>query len=106
MWSTTIQRPATSRRWPASARRRELLSIFPDLQEDLRDIVASGDTVATRWVLTGSQQREFMGIPAAGQTITVEGMNFYRLKDGRVTDIWSQFDGDALMRQLSVTPID
>ena len=27
------------------------------------DIIASGDTVATRWVLSGSQQREFMGIP-------------------------------------------
>ena len=47
-----------------------------------------------------------MGIPAAGQTITVEGMNFYRLKDGRVTDIWTQFDGDAMMRQLSATPIE
>ena len=27
-------------------------------------------------------------------------MNFYRLKDGRVTDVWTQFDGLALMRQL------
>jgi predicted ester cyclase len=27
-------------------------------------------------------------------------MNFYRLKDGRVTDIWTQFDGVALMQQL------
>jgi steroid delta-isomerase-like uncharacterized protein len=81
-------------------------SIFPDLEEDRQDIIASGDTVATRWVLTGSQQREFMGIPAAGQTITVEGMNFYRLKDGRVTDIWTQFDGVAMMRQLGATPIE
>jgi len=79
-------------------------SIFPDLEEDLQDIIASGDTVATRWVLTGSQQREFMGIPASGQTITVEGMNFYRLKDGRVTDIWAQFDGVAMMQQLGAIP--
>jgi steroid delta-isomerase-like uncharacterized protein len=73
---------------------------FPDLKEDLQDIIASGDTVATRWVVTGSQQQELMGIPASGQTIRVEGMNFYRLKDGRVTDIWTQFDGVALMQQL------
>ena len=73
---------------------------FPDLEEDLQDIIASGDTVATRWVVTGSLQQEFMGIPASGQTIRVEGMNFYRLKDGRVTDIWTQFDGVALMQQL------
>jgi steroid delta-isomerase-like uncharacterized protein len=79
-------------------------AIFPDIKEDLQDIIASGDTVATRWVLTGSQQQEFMGIPAFGQTIRVEGMNFYRLKDGRVTDIWTQFDGVAMMQQLGAIP--
>jgi steroid delta-isomerase-like uncharacterized protein len=79
-------------------------AIFPDLEEDLQDIVASGDTVATRWVVTASQQQEFMGIPASGQTIRVEGMNFYRLNDGRVTDIWTQFDGVGMMQQLGAIP--
>jgi steroid delta-isomerase-like uncharacterized protein len=78
-------------------------SVFPDLREDMQDIIASGDTVATRWVLTGSQQQEFMGIPAFGQAIRVEGMNFYRLRGGRVTDIWTQFDGVAMMQQLGAT---
>jgi predicted ester cyclase len=27
-------------------------------------------------------------------------MNFYRLENGRVTDIWTQFDGLGLMQQL------
>jgi steroid delta-isomerase-like uncharacterized protein len=79
-------------------------AIFPDIEEDLQDIVASGDTVATRWVVTGSQQQEFMGIPAAGQTVRVEGMNFYRLRDGRVTDIWTQFDGVAMLQQIGAIP--
>jgi len=79
-------------------------AIFPDLEEDMQDIIASGDTAATRWVVTGSLQQEFMGIPASGQTVRVEGMNFYRLKDGRVTDIWTQFDGAALMQQLGAIP--
>jgi predicted ester cyclase len=54
--------------------------------------------------VTGSLQQEFMGIPASGQTISVEGMNFYRLKDGHVTDIWTQFDGAAMMQQLGAVP--
>ena len=33
-----------------------------------------------------------MGISAVGRPTRVEGMNFYRLDDGRVTDIWVQFD--------------
>jgi steroid delta-isomerase-like uncharacterized protein len=73
---------------------------FPDIEYHLQDIIASGDTVATRWVVTGSLQEDFMGITAACQTIRVEGMNFYRLNDGRVTDIWTQFDGVAMMQQL------
>ena len=79
-------------------------AVFPDLEEDLQEIIADGDAVATRWVVTGSLQREFMGIPASGQRIRVEGMNFYRLKGGRVTDIWTQFDGVALMQQLGAIP--
>ena len=79
-------------------------TIFPDLEEDLQDIISSGDTVATRWIVTGSLQHDFMGIRASGQPIRVEGMNFYRLKDGRVTDVWTQFDGVALMQQLGGTP--
>jgi steroid delta-isomerase-like uncharacterized protein len=81
-----------------------MCSCFPDLEEDLQDAVGDGDTVATRWILTGSQQQEFMGIPASGQKIRIEGMNFYRLKDGRVTDIWTQFDGLGMMQQLGAIP--
>ena len=79
-------------------------TIFPDLEEDLQDIIGSGDTVATRWTVTGSLQQEFMGIPASGQTIRVAGMNFYRLRNGRVTDVWTQFDGVAMMQQLGAIP--
>jgi len=79
-------------------------AFFPDLKEDLQEIIASGNSVATRWVVTGSLQREFMGISASGQPIRVEGMNIYRLRDGRVTDVWTQFDGLALMQQLGAIP--
>jgi predicted ester cyclase len=79
-------------------------AIFPDLEEELQDIIASGDFVATRWVVTGSQRHEFIGIRATGRQIKVEGMNFYRLRDGRVTDIWTQFDGVGMMQQIGAMP--
>jgi len=31
-------------------------------------------------------------------------MNFYRLREGRVTDIWTQFDGIGMMQQLGAMP--
>jgi predicted ester cyclase len=45
-----------------------------------------------------------MGIRASGQAIRVEGMNFYRLRHGRMTDIWTPFDGAVMMRQLGAIP--
>jgi steroid delta-isomerase-like uncharacterized protein len=78
-------------------------TLFPDIKEDMQDIIASGDTVATRWVLTGTLQEDYMGIVGRGQRVNVEGMNFYRLKDGRVTDIWTQFDGLGMMQQLQTS---
>jgi len=68
---TRCERPENAAN-PARTGPDEVQRIGPE--EDLRGIIASGDTVATRWVVKGSLQQEFMGIPLAGQTIEVEGM--------------------------------
>ena len=44
------------------------------------------------------------GIPATGKEIRVEGMNFYTLADGRITEVWTQYDAIAMMQQLGVMP--
>jgi predicted ester cyclase len=31
-------------------------------------------------------------------------MNFYRLANGRITDVWTQFDGVSMLQQLGVMP--
>lgn len=74
---------------------------IPDLTETMHDIVAHDDTVATRWTITGTLQHELMGIPGQGQPIAVDGMNFYRVRDGRITDLWTQYDAPTLMNQLT-----
>ncbi len=77
---------------------------FPDLRlEELR-VIAEGDSVATRWTAVGTQKGDMPGIPATGKQIRVEGMNFYTLSDGRITEVWTQFDAVAMMQQLGVMP--
>jgi hypothetical protein len=36
--------------------------------------------------------------------VSVEGMNVYRLAEGGITDVWTQFDGLGLMGQLGALP--
>jgi predicted ester cyclase len=45
-----------------------------------------------------------MGIPPTGKRIRVEGMNFYKLSNGRVTDLWTQYDGVGMLQQLGAMP--
>jgi steroid delta-isomerase-like uncharacterized protein len=77
---------------------------FPDLQLVELHVIADGDTVATRWTGAGTHQGELMGIPPTGKRIRVEGMNFYKLSNGRVTDLWTQYDGVGMLQQLGAMP--
>jgi steroid delta-isomerase-like uncharacterized protein len=77
---------------------------FPDSQVDLHAIVEQKDVVATHWTVSGTHRGELLGIAATGKRVTVEGMNFYRLRGGKITDVWTQFDGLSLMQQLGALP--
>ncbi len=77
-----------------------LSATFPDQQVELHHVFGQGDLVATHWTVTGTHKGEFFGIPATDRKVAVEGMNVYRVVDGKVTDVWTQFDGLGLMEQL------
>lgn len=77
---------------------------FPDLRIEDLHVIAEGDIVATRWTAVGTQEGDMPGIPATGRQIRVEGMNFYTLRNGRITDVWTQYDAMGMMQQLGVMP--
>ena len=63
--------------------------LFDDLAFDVVDQVAEGDRVASRWVLTGSNR---------GRPVRLWGITISRLRDGRIVEDWSAFDGLELLR--------
>ena len=67
--------------------------LFDDLAFDVVDQVAEGDRVASRWVLTGSSR---------GRPIRLWGITISRLRDGRIVEDWSAFDGLELLRALGL----
>ena len=54
---------------------------FSDVQWKLEEMVAEGNIVAVRWTLTGTNDGEFMGMPATGKHILTSVMNFYYFND-------------------------
>jgi len=75
---------------------------FSDLQMSVHHVIGEGDLVATHWTLSGTHQEEFLGVPATGRRVSVEGMNVYRLAGGRITEMWTQLDGVSLREQLGI----
>ena len=81
---------------------REWQTAFPDLHFEIVDMVAEGDKVLTRWILTGTHQGEFLGLPATGTAIRVSGMSLDRVEDGLVAEGFDGWDALGLRRQLGL----
>jgi steroid delta-isomerase-like uncharacterized protein len=77
---------------------------FPDAQETIEDQVAEGDKEVHRWVIRGTHESEFMGIPATGKKITISGITISRVVDGKIAEEWTQADMMGLLQQLGALP--
>ena len=77
---------------------------FPDLVCTADDLVAEGDLVAARGTWAGTHQGDFFGIPQTGRPMKVGGINFFKLRDGRLTERWGLFDALGMMQQLGLAP--
>jgi predicted ester cyclase len=45
-----------------------------------------------------------MGVPATGRTLVLDGINIFRIEDGRIVERWGRLDQLGLLRQLGLVP--
>ena len=82
----------------------EYCAAFPDLQIKVERMIAEGDTVVTTWTLTGTHQREFLGVTASGNEIEVTGTTLHRIENGVIAEARVNWDTLTLMRQIGALP--
>jgi SnoaL-like polyketide cyclase len=70
----------------------------------VHDVIAEGELVAARVTYTGTHQGEFVGIPATGKQTTTNGVDFFRMQDGRQAEHWGGPDMFSFLVQLGVMP--
>jgi steroid delta-isomerase-like uncharacterized protein len=78
-----------------------MFNAFPGIQGRIEDIFSAGDRVAVRLTMTGTQEGEFVGIPATGRTVEYTSIEIYRIADGLLAEEWISSDMATLMRQLT-----
>ncbi len=81
-------------------RAQSLLNAFPDVKFVIEDVVQQDDRVAARVTLEGTHRGDFAGIPATGKRMKVYDFAMYRIADGKITDVWSLIDMQAMRDQL------
>ena len=77
---------------------------FADGHILIHQMVAEGDTVATRLTFQGTHTGDFMGIPPTGKQVAVPAMDMARYADGKLVEHWGGPDQMSLMQQLGVIP--
>jgi len=82
----------------------ELTTGFPDLCFTIEDTVAEGEKFVACWTFSGTHQNEYMGIPATGKKISIEGITIHHIKNGKILDSHTRWDALGLMRQLGAIP--
>jgi steroid delta-isomerase-like uncharacterized protein len=76
---------------------------FPDGREQIQEIVAEGETVMAHWILRGTHQNPFMGMPATGKKIEIHGFAVYFFKDGQIVHDLMVMDWLDALEQLGAT---
>lgn len=88
----------TARRWIEPFRQA-----FPDLQMEIVQLVAEGDTVVGRFRCTGTHLGEWRGHRPTGRRFQgIDEVYFFTIKDGRIASAWGLEDTHARMRQLGL----
>ena len=73
---------------------------FPDVTIRLESIVAEGDLVASRVVVTGTHTREYLGVPATGKTLRTSAVSIDRIVGGKIVESWGE-GGKGFHEQLT-----
>ena len=72
---------------------------FPDLRFGVDLIVAEGDVVAARWSASGTHTGVWGNVEPSHRSVRFSGVNFFRIAEGRIVEIWNHRDDLGLLQQ-------
>lgn len=94
----TPEKAGEARRWVAPFRRS-----FPDVHMRVLTLVAEGDQVAGRFRCSASHLGPWLGHRPTGRRFSdVDEAYFFRLRDGRIDEMWGLEDNASRLRQLGL----
>jgi predicted ester cyclase len=63
-----------------------MTAALSDVQLEIDDLVAEGDSVVARWKMAATHTGSLMGESPTGKRISSRGLTYYRLVNGRIVE--------------------
>ncbi len=73
---------------------------FPDVRVEREFFLVDGDIVVERAKAAATHKGELMGMLPTGKKVTWTELHAYRVKEGQITEVWSEADFMGVMVQL------
>ena len=83
---------------------RGVMAVSNETRYVIEDLVAVGDTVAVRWTGHLRHTGRFADEEPTGKALTLPGMSFYKLRDGKIVETRNQADMLGFLGQLGLAP--
>ena len=71
---------------------KETRQTWPDIKFKIQDSFAADNKVVIRWIVTATQEGEFMGIPPSHEKFDTYGMEIFHFESGKIKEAWTVFD--------------
>ncbi len=79
---------------------------FPDIHVRFEEMIAEGDLVIHRQIMSGTHRGEFFGIAPTGNHVEMAGFHLFRIKDGKLIEHRANNDDIGMLRQLGAIPAE
>jgi len=81
-----------------------LRGMLPDLQIEVEDVIAEGDKVVSRYTVSATDTRGYMGMPPTGKKIRTHGIQIFRFANSKIVESWAARDDLGILVQLGHLP--
>lgn len=75
---------------------------FPHHRVVVERVLAEGEYVAVLHTHHATHTGPFLGMPATGKSVIVNGLELFRFADGRIAEFWRKDDDASLLMQLGM----
>jgi predicted ester cyclase len=80
-------------------------SAAPDLRMTADQMSVQGNIVTVQWTAQGTHTGRGNGlVKPTGKRILIRGSSQFRVVNGKIAEVWNEYDRDEIFRQLGVNP--